>query len=209
MTTNAPPGSPGSHAPTRRDLIRRAAIVGAAAWTAPLIVGSVASPAGAATPCDCATGSAYTGAKLEGISSSSGTCVSSSAIVTGASGFTSTGNRCGTNCWASVNGSPAGTGPVPTYDCATFTVRLPDGCTWGAKGMVAVFVGGPPTCAGNYYVETTLPTGYGCSLPGGTTNNGPNVAAPTSGLTATGSTFVIPSAHRAKLSHVNLIYCCC
>jgi hypothetical protein len=34
----------------RRTLIKRAAIVGAAAWTAPAIIGSVASPAGAISP---------------------------------------------------------------------------------------------------------------------------------------------------------------
>jgi hypothetical protein len=36
----------------RRSLIRHAAIVGAAAWTAPVIIGSLASPAGAVTT-DC------------------------------------------------------------------------------------------------------------------------------------------------------------
>lgn len=37
----------------RRVLIRRAAVVGAAAWTAPLVVGSIASPAGAGTYHGC------------------------------------------------------------------------------------------------------------------------------------------------------------
>ena len=53
-TTNHPttetPRSPGGL--DRRSLIRRAAVVGAAAWTAPVILGSLASPAGAVTT-DC------------------------------------------------------------------------------------------------------------------------------------------------------------
>jgi hypothetical protein len=37
----------------RRSLIKRAAAVGAAAWTAPVIIGSLASPAGALTTVTC------------------------------------------------------------------------------------------------------------------------------------------------------------
>src|SRR6185503_7235019 len=39
----------------RRSLIKRAAIVGGAAWTAPIIIDSLASPAAAAT-CTCDSG---------------------------------------------------------------------------------------------------------------------------------------------------------
>lgn len=37
----------------RRTLIRRAAVAGAVAWTAPIVVESLASPAGALTPAGC------------------------------------------------------------------------------------------------------------------------------------------------------------
>ena len=75
---------------TRRELVRRAARVGAVAWTAPLIIDSLASPAAAAT---CAAGSfyvVYTGALTE--SAPTGACTATGNYTTAAAvGLTATG----------------------------------------------------------------------------------------------------------------------
>ncbi len=79
---------------TRRELVRRAAKVGAVAWTAPLIIDSLASPAAAAT---CAAGSfyvVYTGALTE--SAPTGACTATGTNTTAAAvGLTATGGPIG------------------------------------------------------------------------------------------------------------------
>lgn len=66
--TDAPASTRGAGGLSRRDLIRRGAIVGGLVWTAPVLIDSMGSPAGAITgPCDCGAASTYTGGKVDGL----------------------------------------------------------------------------------------------------------------------------------------------
>jgi hypothetical protein len=185
---------------SRRELIRRAAVVGGVAWTAPMIIDSLATPAGAvgSPPCVCTTASSYTGASIAGLGGCSGT-------VTGVGEFTGDGNKnaCGVVCWSNTNGPPTEPGSSPiaglTYNCSTGLVSLPANCNWGAKGMVSVFGGG--SCTGNFFVENPIPAGYACDA-----DRGPNTAG---AMSANSGTFTVPVGLRGNISHVNVIFCCC
>jgi hypothetical protein len=177
---------------SRRQMIKASAVAGAAAWSAPVIIDSLSSPAAAGSCiCDTPPGN-YRGVKIENLSSCSGT-------KTGSSGFTGN-NSCAAGQWASVNPTLTllgTTAPFPTFDCATFTVNLPSGCTFGSKGVIGVF-GGQTGCTYNFFVQNPVPAGYGAQQPGAA-----------GALSEDGSSFQLPVAARVSLSHVNIVYCCC
>lgn len=180
---------------SRRQLIRAAAATGVAAWTAPVILGSIASPAAAATPCVCTH---YYGAKIEGISE--GNIVISK-------GFTgqdaNTGQWAGFHpglvlCTGGTSGGCNANYTLPTYTAATATVVLPPGCSFGAAGTVFAHYGNgnPPTqrtwqVTGDDHVYNAEP---------GTQNN-------FGAIQPTDATFSLPS--QMSLSGVNVIWCCC
>ena len=181
---------------SRRALIRAAAVTGGAAWTAPLIIESVTSPAAAGTPCTCTH---YLAAKIESISTPPAT------VNRGL-----TGNDGNAAQWAGFHptltlctgGSAGGcstTYALPTYVLATGLITLPSGCIFGASGAVFVHYGAsdPPQ------YRTYQVTGDDHTYTGeaGTQNN-------FGAISATDTTFTLPD-HSAPLSYINVVWCCC
>jgi hypothetical protein len=134
----------GSEGIDRRTLIKSAAVAGAAAWTAPVIIDSLASPAAAASGCGPGTpnlsygmivyriGSTYYTVKIAGNTCTSTTATSGDAndalnFTCGSLTFTNPGGT------VTVNGTPTLAG-----DCSKITIHNSSGWV-SANGVDIVF----------------------------------------------------------------------
>ncbi len=140
----------GSKGIDRRALIKGAAVAGAAAWTAPMIIDSLASPAAAGTPGPCVK-NYYARINFTGCANIGGgnQCFSPSGVL---------------GCDVSPGGNPV----IATFNSGYYILTLQDGCTFTASSDVAQFGGGScrtitasPTCSGGSV------SGNGCFSVGG------------------------------------------
>ena len=192
------PDAPARPGMTRREMIRAAAAAGVAAWTTPLVVESLASPAAAGSaPCSCTH---YFAAKIESISTPPFTVKQ---------GFT--GDDANAAQWAgfhaalilctgaSTSGGCSTTYAVPGYALTTGQITLPAGCSFGAAGTVFVHYGRSDTPQYRTYQATGDSNVYTGELD---TQNNFNAISPTD------TTFALPD-HSPPLSYVNVVWCCC
>ncbi len=123
---------------SRRDLIKRAAAAGAVAWTAPLVVESLTSPAGALTPGPCQpyyvkmlpSGTCYNAGPASGAGRRCGVASNSVSFPL------PQGVKCGSGCGASCSGANASLTPSISYNSGTglYTVSLQPG-SWFSSAL--------------------------------------------------------------------------
>jgi hypothetical protein len=123
----------------RRTLIRRAAIVGAAAWTAPVIIGSLTSPAGAVTGilgCNnyCINGGNCNAdqnqtpcAIVTGCTTPNAGIVSCIQVSNNGTTWTDLGSHVGVNCQAGSNDPPVYFRINPGCECRIAQVAAKNG----------------------------------------------------------------------------------
>jgi hypothetical protein len=133
-------------------MIKASAVAGAAAWTAPVIIDSLASPAAAATVGPCVK-QYYARIDFSGCSD----------IGNGNACFTKTGTL---GCGVSPGGNPT----VSNFNTSYYLVTLQDGCQFTNTSEVAQFGGGScKTVTGSATCDSGSVTGNGCFLIGGQT----------------------------------------
>lgn len=134
----------------RRTLIKGAAVAGAAAWTAPVIIDSLTSPAAAGTPGACVK-QYYARINFSGCAD----------IGAGNACFTKTGVL---GCGASPGGNPTITDPGGSY----YLLTLQGGCAFTSTSEVAQFGGGSCRTITSSTSCTSAPaSGNGCYSVGG------------------------------------------
>jgi len=204
---------------SRRDMIKRAAVVGAAAWTAPLVVESLTSPAGALTPGPCTKYAV----KLYGTSTTCASfCFGDGSGVTFPANDAYWGGSCPrpTGCVPSANTTlPGGNGPkMPTSNTLqTFfnttlganvayqKIVLPAGCYFSSTTGWQIGGRYGPGDPGNLWLQASSAcasgpvggTSVGCYTEGGNTAW---ILKYQDGRTSTSPTRLI--------NYVYLKYCC-
>lgn len=162
---------------SRRDLVRRAAAVGAVAWSTPVIVGSLASPAGAVTPGPCVP---YWVKLVPGGGCSNNLPGSGSGRVCGVSGsvgYSTAGTKCGSACTAGCTGSNPGLTPSSSLSGAYYVVTLTAGSTFSSSE--------PWALGGRYDTSGALNNSSYTSLcPGGASGDGGYADGGTTGYVA-------------------------
>lgn len=176
----------GSEGIDRRTLIKGAAVAGAAAWTAPMIVDSLASPAAAASP----AGSVQCSKSLVFFRKAGDT------TTIYATGYQNSCLGCG--CFGTFSGSNLSPGPPLYFTFSGLKFRVDAGqtnvhwnttCALLASNPIAVVAENSPTC--NTYLTVNSATGTVSPAGGSTVIGGIGFEAGTTrGFNAAGGTVV-------------------